>query len=264
MISLRDVSVTYDGVVALEPTSATFEGGSAVALIGPNGSGKTTLLKLIAGLVRPTSGTIERTGDPEVAYVAQHHDQHPWMPLVVNEVLAMARYRRTGLFGRLSRPDRIAIQEAAERLEVDDLTSTTFGSLSGGQCQRVLVASALAAEADILLLDEPITGLDLPSQQRILAVIDEERSHGRLVMISTHHLEEARHCDRVLLLAGRVVVDGTPAEALGAEALGEAFGDRLVTDDEQHIHLVDDHGHGHGHADHPHDGDVESPAPIAD
>ncbi len=250
MITLHDVCVSFGPVTALEPTDASFDGATTVALIGPNGSGKTTLLKVLAGLLRPTSGHLHRDGPPSVAYVAQHHDHHPWMPLVVSEVLAMSRYRRTGLLRRLDRTDRAVIAASADRMGVADLLDSTFGSLSGGQCQRVLMASALACDAETLLLDEPITGLDLTSQQRILEAMSEERDRGRLVVISTHHLEEARACDRVLLMAGRVVVDGPPDVALRAERLAEVFGDRLVIDSTARVHLVDDHGHGHGHADH--------------
>jgi len=242
-IELRDVTVRFGSRVALDAGSMRFDAGSSVALVGPNGSGKTTLLRLLAGLLDPSTGAVGRTAGTHVAYVAQHQHQHRWMPLTVQEVLRMSRYGHRGLLGPLRRDDKAAIAVAAERLDVTDLDHRRFGDLSGGQRQRVLVASALATRADIVLLDEPITGLDLPSQHRILDVIVEERDAGRLVVLSTHDLDEARQCDRVVLLAGRVVADGPAAAVLTRDYLAEAFGSHLV-DDARTLQVIDDHGHG--------------------
>jgi ABC-type Mn2+/Zn2+ transport system ATPase subunit len=167
------------------------------------------------------------------------------MPISVGEVLRMGRYGERGLLGRLGPTDRRAIDEAAQRMDVADLVRRPFGELSGGQRQRVLVAQALAARPDLLLLDEPITGLDLASQQRILDVIADETAQGTSVILSTHHLGEARHTDRVILLAGCVVADGPPADVLRPALLAEAFGNRLVPTDHG-IVVVDEHGHGDG------------------
>jgi ABC-type Mn2+/Zn2+ transport system ATPase subunit len=214
-----------------------------VALVGSNGSGKTTLLSTIAGLIKPTAGSITVKGT--VAMVTQSPDHHRWMPLTVDEVLRMGRYRARGLMGRLRASDRAIIADAADVLEVRHLRRRPFGELSGGQQQRVLVAQALAAQPDILLLDEPVTGLDLPSQLRILEVIDELAHDGQCVVFSTHHLAEARRVDRVLLMAGCVLADGAPEQVLVPSLLAEAFGGRLLRDDGTSI-LIDDHGHDHG------------------
>jgi ABC-type Mn2+/Zn2+ transport system ATPase subunit len=237
------VCVHYGRTVALAPTSFEFAPGSSVALVGSNGSGKTTLLALLAGLVIPEDGTIEVSGT--VAMVTQHHDHHRWMPLSVDEVLRMGRYQHRGLLGRLTRQDREIVDAAADQLEVAHLRRRSFGDLSGGQQQRVLVAQAIAAEPDVLLLDEPITGLDLPSQLRILEVIGQHATGGGLVVFSTHHLAEARRADRVLLMAGCVLADGAPGDVLVPTLLAEAFGGRLIRDDGMTI-VVDDHGHDHG------------------
>lgn len=238
-----DVCVHYASVVALAPTSFEFGGGATIALVGSNGSGKTTLLSLLAGLVTPEDGTIEVGGT--VAMVTQHRLHHRWMPLSVDEVLRMGRYQRRGLVGRIRREDRECIDWAAEQLEVNGLRRRSFGDLSGGQQQRVLVAQALTAQPDLLLLDEPITGLDLPSQLRILEVIQQHAEGGGTVVFSTHHLAEARRADRVMLMAGCVLADGTPDEVLIPTLLAEAFGGRLIRDDGMSI-VVDDHGHDHG------------------
>ena len=232
----------YGANVALAPTTIAIHAGRSVALVGPNGSGKSTLLLLLAGLLKPTSGTVARREGVVVSFVAQHQFQHRWMPVSVGEVLRMGRYGARGLLGRVRADDRRAIAAAAERMGVGDLTRRPFGALSGGQRQRVLVAQALAAEPDLLLLDEPITGLDLPSQQRILDLVAEERTSGTTVVLSTHHLGEARCTDRVLLLAGCVVADGPPEQVLRPDLLTEAFGNRVVRRDDGAV-VIDDHGH---------------------
>lgn len=246
LIDLNRVSVNFGRTAALSDLTVGFEAGSTVALVGSNGSGKTTLLRLLAGLQQPTKGTISPRPLPAVAYVAQHQHQHAWMPLTVAEVLKTGRYGDRGLLGRLKAEDKVLIAQASARLGVEELVKRPFSELSGGQKQRVLVATALAVDAPILLLDEPITGLDIPSQERILKVIEGEAVRDRLVVISTHHLEEARRCDRVLLLRNQIVAEGVPAETLTPDALRMTFGDRVVTDNGVPA-VFDDHGHDHEH-----------------
>lgn len=216
--------------------------------MGPNGSGKTTLLRSLVGSLRSTSGRVEVHGT--IAYVLQHRAGQTWMPLTVGEVITMGRYGERGLLGRLTTSDRQLIDDAAERLEVGDLLSSQFGELSGGQQQRTLLAQALVQQPTVLLLDEPITGLDLASQQRILDLIDEETEQGTTVVLTTHNLDEARHCDTVLLLAGSLIASGPPDDVLTTANLREAFGDRLLGDHHDHDHssallVIDDHAHGH-------------------
>lgn len=249
---LRSVTVRYGEIRALEHCDLVFERGSSSALVGSNGSGKSTALGLLAGLVKPTSGTVTIADGTRVGFVAQQHGHHRWMPLSVREVIAMGRFGRLGLIGRMRGADRRAVERVAERLEISDLLRRSVGDLSGGQRQRVLVAQALVDDPDLLLLDEPITGLDLPSQRVIIDVIDQDRERGAAVVFSTHHLEEARHADRVVLLAGRVIADGTPAEVLTPDLLGLAFGKRLIQIGTSAV-VLDEHGHGvrHDDCDHP-------------
>jgi len=253
--SFDRVSVRYTDVVALDTTSTTFDRSTSVALVGANGSGKSTMLRLLAGLTEPTEGSVVRAAGVEAAFIAQQHGHHDWMPLSVDEVLRMGCYRRRGLIGRITRADRDEIRSVAERLDVADLTRRAFGDLSGGQRQRVLVAQALIGSPSLLLLDEPITGLDLPSQEAILTIIAEEVAAGSTVVYSTHHLEEAKRAGRVMLLAGCVIADGGADKVLRPEHLALAFGGRLLQVGGQAL-LVDDHGHGHSHElgdDHNHD-----------
>jgi ABC-type Mn2+/Zn2+ transport system ATPase subunit len=252
---LVGVSVRYADVIALDTTTTTFDPGSSVALVGANGSGKSTVLRLLAGLLEPTAGRVERAPGVEAAFIAQQHEHHDWMPLPVEEVIRMGCYRSRGLLGRITRADRDEIRTAAERLEVTDLLRRSFSELSGGQRQRVLVAQALIGSPKLLLLDEPITGLDLPSQEAILSIIDAEVANGATVVFSTHHLEEAKRAGRVMLLAGCVIADGVPEAVLRPEHLATAFGGRLLRIGGEAL-LVDDHGHGHSHDlgdDHNHD-----------
>ena len=244
----EDVGVRHGSLDALVDVSLVFGTGTATALMGANGSGKTTLLDCLAGLRAPSSGSVETNGH-EIAYVRQHLPDR-WMPLTVREVVTMGRYGRAGLIGRLRAADFDSIDAAAGRLDVVDLFSRQFGELSGGQRQRVMVAQTLASDPTALLLDEPLTGLDIPSQERILTVIAEEEERGTVVVLSTHHLDEARHCDQVALLAGRVVAIGSPDEVLVPELLRETFGARILGDHSGHDHdhellVLDDHGHDH-------------------
>jgi zinc/manganese transport system ATP-binding protein len=240
---LRNASVRYADVQALAPTTLRFPAACSVALVGANGSGKSTLLKLVAGLLEPSSGDVWRARDLEISFVAQQHGHHRWMPLGVDEVLRMGCYRGQPLIRRLRRDQVAELDAVAERLEVADLRRRAFGDLSGGQRQRVLVAQSLIGSPRLLLLDEPITGLDLASQRTILSVIDDEVAAGSAVVFSTHHLDEARHARRVILLAGEVVADGEPDDVLRPELLGAAFGGRVLRIADATL-LVDDHGHG--------------------
>ena len=251
-VEFTNVTATYsNGHVAIREITCRFEHGASSALVGPNGSGKTTLLRLMAGLASPSEGTIgPKPTKKSVALVPQQHGLKMWMPLVVSDVLRMSRFRNRGLVKRFRLADRHIMAEAAERMDVLDLANRQFGELSGGQRQRVMVAQALACDADVLLMDEPITGLDMPSQELIIQTIDDERRRGRIVVISTHHMDEAELCDQVLLLSTRLVAAGKPSEVLTNKNLQDAFGLRMAHRDEDDsvIHVFDDHGHGHDHS----------------
>lgn len=244
-ITIDDATVRFDSSIALDHITTRMEPGRSVAVIGPNGSGKTTLLRLVAGLLAPTSGTVSVPVDALVGYVSQHANQPAWLPLTGADVVRMGRYRDRGLLGRLTGTDKQTVVDAARRLDVEALLDRPYGELSGGQRQRIRLAQALAQRPNVLALDEPITGLDLPSQLRILDVIGEHAAAGGAVVFSTHHLAEARRADRVMLMAGCVLADGAPEDVLVPDLLAEAFGGRLIRDDGSTI-VVDDHGHDHG------------------
>ncbi|MCY4517201.1 MAG: metal ABC transporter ATP-binding protein [Acidimicrobiaceae bacterium] len=252
MFTLDDVKVSFGNRRALTVEKMRLDSGAAVALMGSNGSGKTTLLRVLAGLLTPTTGSVRKDYEITVGYVSQHHHPHAFMPMTVSEVLMIGRFRERGLLGRMRKADRDAMDVAAERLQVADLRRRSFGHLSGGQRQRVLIASALSSQADCLLLDEPITGLDIPSQDIVLEVVDAERMRNKLVVLSTHHLSEARLCERIVLLKGAVLADGTPAEVLNEENMAAAFGANALTrlevgegDKTSSLLVLEEPGHTH-------------------
>jgi ABC-type Mn2+/Zn2+ transport system ATPase subunit len=201
-----------------------------------------TLLRAIAGLERPVRGRID-TGGHDIALVLQSTDVDRSVPITVRDTVRMARYARRGLLGRMRAEDRDAIEAAMRRLALQDLADRQLHELSGGQRQRALVAQGLAQGADVLLLDEPVTGLDVVSRELILQVIADERAAGHAVAMTTHDLDDARRCDQVLLLDTEPVALGTPDEVLQEEHLRAAFGgqfvrvgDKIFVDDPHHAH----------------------------
>ena len=253
------VTVAYGRRVALQPCDLRLPTGAVTALVGPNGSGKSSLLSAIAGLTPTASGRLSVLGRSpgenglaaRVAYVLQSTSANETLPVTVHEVVTMARYARRGAFRRLRADDRRAVDDALGRLEIDDLADRYLRELSGGQRQRVLVAQGLAQDAELLLLDEPVTGLDLPSRERILDVAEDVRRAGRTVVVATHDLGDAERADHVLLLAGRIVAAGPPRQVITTENLRRAYGGRHVTDAAvTGVPHVDEHLHG-PHAAHP-------------
>lgn len=242
MISTKGLEVRYGDSLALRGVDLDIPAGSSLAVIGPNGSGKSTLLGVLAGTIRPSAGTAFVKG-PTPAFVLQSTDVDRSLPITVMDTVSLARYPSLGLLRRFRQEDRDAVSNALERLDVADLASRQLHELSGGQRQRVLVAQGLAQQSDVLLLDEPITGLDMTSRKVILDVIDEQIEAGRVVVMTTHDLEDARRCDCVLLLDTEAIAVGPPEEVLVETHLRKAFGnsfirvgDQLILDDPHHHH----------------------------
>lgn len=248
-----DVVAGFNGTPALRHSTFTVPGAVVTAVIGPNGSGKSTLLNLLTGLVRPSTGSVEVFGEtPErarhrVGYVLQTNKVNEVMPVTVREVVSMGRYARLGMFGRFSAPDRTVVARAMERLGVDDLAARHLTELSGGQRQRVFVAQGLAQEADLLLLDEPITGLDVASRERIVTAIGEELSEERTVVFTTHDLAEAGEADHIILMAGEVVAEGPPERVLEPDLLARVFGVGILHLEDGSIVLDDGHHRSERH-----------------
>jgi len=230
IISGHDVRVARDGKVVLERSDFTIPEASITAVIGPNGSGKSTLLHAITGLLPTISGeltvldvTPEKARD-RVAYVLQHMNVHQGIPMTVREVVSMGRYPGLGLLGRMTPEDRHHVQDAMELLGIGDLANRQVFRLSGGQRQRVFVAQAIAQDHTVLLMDEPLTGLDIHSAQTIDDIIHKEPARGCSVVFTTHDLEEARAADNVILMSGSVIACGSPEDVLTPENLTTAYG----------------------------------------
>lgn len=204
--------------------------GQVTAILGPNGSGKSSLLDALSGLLRPSAGRLDVFDTPAgrrdrrwVAYVQQRTETNTLTPVTVREVVRMGRYPARGLLARLTRKDHQAVAAAMERVEITELARRPLAELSGGQQQRVFVAQALAQHAPLLLLDEPLTALDVPSQQRIHQAVAEERRAGRTVVYTTHEVATARHADWAVLLDGTVRAAGPPAASLTQTHLQQAY-----------------------------------------
>jgi manganese transport system ATP-binding protein len=240
-----DVELAYGARTVLAAASFELPAGAVTALIGPNGAGKSTLLHALAGLLQPRSGQLDvraaaRRGG--VALVLQATSVNEHLPITVREAVTMGRYAMAGPFRRLRAADRAAVDQALEALAISDLAGRPLHELSGGQRQRAFVAQGLAQGADLLLLDEPITGLDIVSRQHILDAIAAERAAGRAVVVSTHDLGDAAAADHLLLLAGRVVASGAPSSVLTDEHLCDAYGGHLMRIGDGTL-ILDDHPH---------------------
>lgn len=243
-VEARDVVLGYGSVVALHRSSFSIPQGKITAVIGPNGSGKSTLLSAIAGLVTPLEGSLDvaSVGPRRIAYVLQTTKVNEALPIAVREVVTMGRYSTAGWYRRLGESDRRVVSEAMDRVGITSLGGRQLHHLSGGQRQRAYVAQGLAQDHDILLLDEPLSGIDMTTARAIDDIIHEEAEGGTAVIMTTHDLSEARVADHVVLLAGRVVASGPPADVLTSEFLAAAYGPSLLHLDRGRI-FIDDAAH---------------------
>ena len=198
-ITLTNLSCHYGAHLALDQVTLTAPLGQVTALVGANGSGKSTVLMALAGLLRPTQGSI--SGLPStVAFVPQRSSAPDHLPITVRQVVAMGRWSARGLFARHSSDDQRIVDDCLAQLHIDDLASRRLGSLSGGQRQRALVAQGLAQRADLLLLDEPLAGIDARAAEDITLAIDSERSRGATIVMATHERTQAARADHVVHL----------------------------------------------------------------
>lgn len=231
-VTAENVVFKYGPRTAVASSSFSIPEGSITAIIGPNGSGKSTMLNGIARLAEPAAGSITvlplDNRERRVSYVLQTTKVNESLPITVREVVTMGRYPSTGAYGWLKDDDRTAVQTAMDRMEIADLAERHLTELSGGQRQRVFVAQGLTQDHEMLLLDEPLTGLDITSAHAIDDVIHEEQAHGCTIVLTTHDLTAAQVADHVVLMSGRVVASGPPDEVLTEEHLRDAYGPSLI------------------------------------
>ncbi|MFP5451134.1 MAG: metal ABC transporter ATP-binding protein [Thermoleophilia bacterium] len=251
-VSARGLSVGYERRAVVEGVDLEIRPGAELAVVGTNGSGKSTLVRTIAGLVPAVAGELEVLGDEpgaspaRVAYLAQSHPQGFVLPLRVADVVAMGRFARRGLLGRMRAEDRDAVAYGLERMGIAGLADRPLATLSGGQRQRAYLAQVLAWQADLIILDEPTSGLDLAGVDLLEQATRIERGRGAAVVVCTHDIRDALEADHALLLAGRVVASGAPATVLTREALLETFG-LVVAQLPGGTELTMDPSHRHDH-----------------
>ena len=229
ILEVAKLTVRYDGHFALENITFHLHAGERVAVVGPNGAGKSTLFKVVAGVLPPTSGEVKISGyGPRghicIAYVPQRSQVDWRFPASVADVVMMGRIGQIGLFRWPRRCDWDIVHAALEAVDMNSLANRQIGELSGGQQQRTFLARALAQEAELVLMDEPLNGLDTPSQEAILSLLEKLRQQMITVMVATHDLgQAARAFDRVMLLNRHLVRFGSPQEVLTSENLLHAY-----------------------------------------
>jgi manganese/iron transport system ATP-binding protein/manganese/zinc/iron transport system ATP- binding protein len=227
LVETRDVSGGYrPGEEAIRNVGFSVEGGRLVAVLGPNGGGKTTLFRALLGELPVCRGEIALPGRP--AYVPQTERARLDFPVTALDVALMGAYARTPWYRRVARADRDRAAAALGRVGLDAHAGDGFGTLSGGQRQRVLIARALVQDAEVLLLDEPLSGVDGVSAARIEAVFEALRGEGRTLLVATHDVRQAGEWDRVLCLHKRQIEYGAPAAVLSPETLRETYGGELI------------------------------------
>lgn len=236
ILQIANLSVRYESGPALDDVSFVLRAGERVAVVGPNGAGKSTLFKVIAGVSEPTRGQVhvyghEPGGHICIAYVPQR-SQVDWdFPVSVTDVVMMGRVGKMGLFRWRTKQDRQIVRQALAVVNMTDLAKRQISELSGGQQQRMFIARALAQEAELMLMDEPLTGLDAGSQGDIFHILDQLRQRGVTVMVAMHDLKmAAERFDRVMLLNRRVLGFGHPDQVLNPESLMQAY--------DGHLHLL--------------------------
>lgn len=236
---------------ALRDVSFQVDAGESVAVVGPNGAGKSTLFKIIAGTLKPKAGSVGVYGHgPDqhicIAYVRQR-SQIDWsFPATVEDVVMMGRVGQIGLFRRPQRQDWEIVHNSLERVNATHLAKRQIGELSGGQQQRVFIARALAQQAELLLLDEPFSGLDVPSHEALFAILERLRQDGVTIMVATHDLNlAAKHFDRVMLLNKSIIALGPPAAVLVSNNLVRAYGGQMHRVEGEEALVLADTGCGH-------------------
>jgi len=253
---IRDLTVAYQRKVVLKGVQADIRRGQVIGVIGPNGGGKSTLLKAILGIAPVISGKITLFGRPvsemrsHLAYVPQREVVDWDFPVTVGDVVMMGRYPRHRWLRRPGRADREVVERMLARVDMLEHKDAQIGQLSGGQQQRVFIARALAQEADVLLLDEPMNGIDAATQEVVLQVIEEQRLAGNIVLLATHDLVSAScACDCLCCVNERMVSYGPLTETYTASNLAATYGGPVIMlapatgAQPAHTHHAGDHAH---------------------
>jgi ABC-type Mn2+/Zn2+ transport system ATPase subunit len=242
LASASDLAAGYGRVPAIEGVTFEIDAGERVALLGPNGGGKTTLLRVLLGELRPMRGTVDVRG--RAATVPQTERSRLDFPVSALDVAVMGALPRLPWWKRPGHSDRELARDALERVGVAGRAGHTFGDLSGGQRQRVLIARGLVQNADLLLLDEPFSGLDVPAARSLESLIAELADEGRCIVIATHDLTQARRWDSVLCLNHRQIAFGRPDDVLDRGVLEATYAGAIVEiPGSDHVGVLPAHHH---------------------
>ncbi len=236
ILRAENLGLRYESGIALEDVTFALKIGERLAVVGPNGAGKSTLLKIIAGVLTPTEGQVHIYGNVPgghicIAYVSQRSLVDWSFPVTVADVIMMGRVGQLGLFRNPKASDWDIVDQSLEIVGLTHLAKRQISQLSGGQQQRMFIARALAQEAELMLMDEPLSGLDVKSQEEVFRILDDLREDGVTVIVSLHDLKTAaQRFDQVMLLNQRMLGIGTSEGVLNPENLLAAYGG--------HLHLV--------------------------
>jgi ABC-type Mn2+/Zn2+ transport system ATPase subunit len=254
-VAVEAVTAGYDHRPALTDVSLSVRQGSLLAVIGPNGAGKSTLLKLIAGILKPWTGRLTVLGGPpgssagRIAYLPQAEAVDWEFPVTVAEVVMMGRYGKLGFLREPRRHDREVVEAALEKVGMQGATERQIGALSGGQRRRVFLARAIAAEPDLYLLDEPVTGVDATTQEDLMDVLEEEARSGKTVIATTHDLIcAAQRFHQAAFINGRLVAQGPANLVLDQQLLAETYGGHVLVLPGDGGRVVIDDAHHHDQA----------------
>lgn len=236
VLTCTNLSVHYDNRSALRDVSFGIDRGEITALLGPNGAGKSTLLKVLAGMIPPSHGSAEFEGEelsgpePRITYVPQRASVDWKFPISVIECTKLGLSKDRTRWRPFSRKDNDKAMESLKYVGMDHLADAQIDALSGGQQQRMFIARALLNEGDVLLLDEPFTGVDVPTQEMLVEMLTDLKSRGTAIIYATHDLTQAaRTADHAILLNGEIIAEGTPAEIFQKDLLLRTFGGNLVS-----------------------------------
>ncbi len=243
LIRAEGLVAGYGGSPVIEDVSFDLAAGERVGVLGPNGGGKSTLFRVLLGELEPSAGELELGG--RIGFVPQTERSRLDYPVSALDVALMGTLSRVPWWRPLRRRERQEGLAALERVGLRELADAQFGELSGGQRQRVFVARALVQDAPILLLDEPFSGVDRPSEELLNGVIAALADEGRGLLIATHDLEQARAWDRVLCLNRRQIAFGNPEETLTREVLEATYGGEIVALPGDVVGVMPPHHHEH-------------------
>jgi zinc/manganese transport system ATP-binding protein/zinc transport system ATP-binding protein len=253
LVEVRDVTFAYGGKPVLESVSLHLHAGQFAALVGPSGAGKTSLLKLVLGVLRPNEGQVLIHGEvlegrpsPHVGYVPQLETVDWNFPVTVEQVVQMGRVRRSGILPWPGKLDRRKVRQVLDQLGIGEFAQRHIRDLSGGQQQRVFLARALVAEPDLLVLDEPTSGVDMRTAESVLHLLADLNRQGITILMTTHDLNAAAaHLPWVICLNRRVIAEGEPEEVFTPEVLEETYEGKFIVVRQEGMLLVQQKPHPH-------------------